>query len=416
MPDEPVISVQNVGKAYQIWEAPSVRLSSPLWAGLAGLLPPQSSPARWLRNRAAAGHRDFHALQAVSFEVRRGESVGIIGRNGSGKSTLLQIIAGTLRPTTGTVRVKGRVAALLELGSGFNLEFTGRENVFLNGAVLGFSRSEMEARFDHIAAFADIGEFIEQPVKTYSSGMMMRLAFAVQAAADPEVLIVDEALAVGDAQFVAKCINYIADFIRKGGTLLFVSHEVGVVKQLTTRALYLEHGLQIACGPTAETVLAYTNALAIPAAAHRADPDHFASDNAPYAIASVTLAALNRTGPIQTLAPGDSARMIVGLAVARPATARLVFSIYNYMGLIVCSTEVDLPAIPADKKSLQVIFSLPRVRLASGSYRVNFAVRTGMEIFAWARNALHFTVTGATTETFIYREDIETSFAFTDRP
>jgi ABC-type polysaccharide/polyol phosphate transport system ATPase subunit len=223
-PAEVAISIRDVGKMYRIYDQPQDRLKQMLWRG-----------------RRTYG-RDFWALRGVSFEVRRGESVGIIGRNGSGKSTLLQIIAGTLAPTQGQVRVDGSVAALLELGSGFNPEFTGRENVFLNGAILGVERAEMERRFDQIAAFADIGSFIDQPVKIYSSGMMVRLAFAVQAFLEPDVLIVDEALSVGDVYFQHKCMRRIKELVDRGTTLLFVSHSTATVKRFCQRGVWLDSG------------------------------------------------------------------------------------------------------------------------------------------------------------------------------
>ena len=170
--------------------------------------------------------REFWALKNVSFEIKKGETVGIVGRNGSGKSTLLQMICGTLTPTSGTVKTKGRIAALLELGSGFNPEFTGRENVYLNGALLGLSKEEVDERFEAIAAFADIGDFIEQPVKAYSSGMFVRLAFAIQANVDPEILIVDEALSVGDAYFVHRCMLRFHEMQAKGQqSCLFPIHQ-----------------------------------------------------------------------------------------------------------------------------------------------------------------------------------------------
>jgi lipopolysaccharide transport system ATP-binding protein len=197
--NELLISARSVGKSYHIYVKPQDRLKQALWRG------------------RRQYYREFWALRDVSFDVHRGEAVGIIGRNGCGKSTLLQIIAGTLTPTEGEVRVSGRVAALLELGSGFNPDFTGRENVYMNGAILGVSRSEMEKRFDDIAAFADIGEFLDQPVKTYSSGMFARLAFGVAINVDPDILIVDEILAVGDAIFQAKCFRRI-DRLRQQGT------------------------------------------------------------------------------------------------------------------------------------------------------------------------------------------------------
>ncbi len=234
------VAVSGLGKTYRIWQTPAQRLLSPLCAEAARLLPGAAGAP--LRRAAAAGYRDFHALQDISFEVRRGEAVAILGRNGSGKSTLLQLIAGTLQPTQGTVQVSGRVTALLELGAGFNTDFTGRENILLSGALLGLSQKEMEARFDDIAAFADIGDFIEQPVKTYSSGMTMRLAFAVNTCVDPDVLIVDEALSVGDAPFQAKCFRRLRQLIDQGVSLLFVSHDLGTVRSVCSRALWLKNG------------------------------------------------------------------------------------------------------------------------------------------------------------------------------
>jgi lipopolysaccharide transport system ATP-binding protein len=219
------IRVENVGKHYLLYDRPQDRLKQMLL---------------WRFGKTYA--RGFWALRNISFAIQRGETLGVIGRNGSGKSTLLQIIAGTLQPTEGEAQVNGRVAALLELGSGFNPEFTGSENVFMNGAILGLSRAEMEQRFDDIAAFADIGQFIDQPVKLYSSGMVVRLAFAVQAFVPKEILIVDEALSVGDVFFQAKCKMQMKRLLNAGVTLLFVSHDTGAVKSLCRRALLLDHG------------------------------------------------------------------------------------------------------------------------------------------------------------------------------
>ncbi len=219
-----MIEVDDVSKCYRFYDKPRDRLLQSIYGG---------------RRKF---YREFWALQHVSLNVRPGESVGIIGRNGAGKSTLLQMIAGVLRPSSGRVRVSGRVAALLQLGAGFNPEFTGRENVYLNGAILGFGRGEIKHRFDEIAAFADIGDFIEQPVKTYSSGMTMRLAFSVSVCLEPEVLIIDEALSVGDAAFQFKCKDRLQDVIEKGTTLLFVSHDMSAVKAFCSHAIYLEKG------------------------------------------------------------------------------------------------------------------------------------------------------------------------------
>jgi homopolymeric O-antigen transport system ATP-binding protein len=222
---EVAIRVENVGKHYLLYDRPQDRLKQMLF---------------WRFGRTYG--RGFWALRNISFTVYKGETVGIIGRNGSGKSTLLQIIAGTLQPTEGEAQVGGRVAALLELGSGFNPEFSGRENVFMNGAILGMSRAEMDQRFDEIAAFADIGAFIDQPVKLYSSGMAVRLAFAVQALLPKEILIVDEALSVGDMFFQAKCMARMKRLIDEGVTVLFVSHDVSSVKSLCNRAVLLDAG------------------------------------------------------------------------------------------------------------------------------------------------------------------------------
>ena len=197
------ISIKNISKFFEIYEKPSHRLWQMLYHG---------------RKRF---YRPFWALQDISFEVKRGECVGIIGRNGAGKSTLLQIITGTLSPSSGTVECNGRVAALLELGSGFNPEFTGQENVYLNASILGLTKEEIDAKYDDIVAFADIGEFINQPVKSYSSGMAVRLAFAVVAHVDADILIVDEALSVGDAFFTQKCMRFLRQFMEKN-TVLFV--------------------------------------------------------------------------------------------------------------------------------------------------------------------------------------------------
>jgi len=258
---EPAIQVENVSKVYRLWKSPGARLKAGLLgqgvAALRHVLPPDAPLLDELRVRRDLQGGEFSALRDVSLTVARGESVGIIGRNGSGKSTLLQLIAGTLTPTAGRVRVHGRVAALLELGSGFNVEFTGRENVFLNAALLGLSRAETEERFDRIAAFADIGGFLDQPVKTYSSGMVVRLAFAVQTAVDPEVLIVDEALSVGDVFFQQKCFQRLQELQDAGTTVLFVSHDLSAVRRLCDRALLLKEGRTLFEGEPEEAASRY---------------------------------------------------------------------------------------------------------------------------------------------------------------
>jgi lipopolysaccharide transport system ATP-binding protein len=248
------IQVRNLGKRYQIYAQPHDRLKQ-------SLLP---RAAKLLGRRQRDYFTEFWALRDVSFDIARGETVGIVGRNGSGKSTLLQVICGTLTPTTGEVEVRGRVAALLELGAGFNPEFTGRENVYLNASVMGLSREEIDQRYDAICAFADIGQFVEQPVKTYSSGMTVRLAFAVAINVDPEILIIDEALAVGDERFQRKCYSRIEDIKADGATVLFVSHSGAIVIELCDHALLLDDGRQLAMGSPKQIVGRYQRLLYAP--------------------------------------------------------------------------------------------------------------------------------------------------------
>jgi lipopolysaccharide transport system ATP-binding protein len=229
MGQETAISLKNVSKCFKQYDRPVDRLKE--------LLLPSKSYGK-----------EFWALQDISFEIMKGETMGIIGRNGAGKSTLLQLICGTLAPTNGQIQVNGRVAALLELGAGFNSEFTGRENVYINGAIMGLSKVEVDARFDSIAAFADIKDFIDRPVKTYSSGMYVRLAFAAAIHVSPDILIIDEALAVGDMFFQAKCMARMQQMIDDGVTVLFVSHDAGSVKSLCKRAIYLNNSFLHAIG------------------------------------------------------------------------------------------------------------------------------------------------------------------------
>lgn len=257
MSQQAVISVNNVSKAYTIWRDPAARLKHPLFRLFGEMIPP-------LRKKIDAKLpefcSEFYALKNLSFEIKKGESIGIIGKNGSGKSTLLQIIAGTLQPSSGAVTVKGRVAALLELGSGFNPEFTGRENVYLNASILGLTRQETDLRFNEIEEFANIGDFMDQPVKTYSSGMAVRLAFAVMAHVDADILIIDEALSVGDIFFQQKCMRFIREFIKEH-TLIFVSHDIAAVKSICNRAVLLEKGEIIKKGTPKEIAELYLENL-----------------------------------------------------------------------------------------------------------------------------------------------------------
>lgn len=224
LPDNAVVQLENLGKCYRIYKNPKDRLKQALWRG------------------RRQYYRDFWALRDISLKVSKGETLGIIGCNGSGKSTLLQMICGTLTPTEGSIKTQGRIAALLELGSGFNPEFTGRENVAINARLLGLSEKEVEEKFDQIVDFSEIGQFIDQPVKTYSSGMFVRLAFAIASHADPDILIVDEALSVGDIAFQNKCILRIKKLRDDGLTLIFVSHDLSTLQLICDRAIWIHKG------------------------------------------------------------------------------------------------------------------------------------------------------------------------------
>lgn len=249
--DNTAISVKNISKCFYTYDKPRDRLKQAIMPRL----------QRWAGDEITSYGKEFWALRDISFDVKKGETVGIVGRNGSGKSTLLQIISGTLTPTTGVIETKGRIAALLELGSGFNPEFTGRENIYLNAAVLGLTRDEVNDRFDAIAGFADIGEFIDQPVKAYSSGMAVRLAFAVQAQVDPDILIVDEALSVGDARFQAKCFERLRQLKDNGTSILLVTHSSEQVVTHCSRAVLINNSRIELIGESRPVVNRYMDIL-----------------------------------------------------------------------------------------------------------------------------------------------------------
>lgn len=243
MKKETAIRVEHLSKMYKLYDRPSDRLKESL-----GLTKKKC-------------YREHYALTDVNFEIEKGETIGIIGTNGAGKSTILKIITGVVNPTQGQVVVDGRISALLELGAGFNMEYTGIENVYLNGTMIGFSEEEIDARLEDILAFADIGEFVHQPVKTYSSGMFVRLAFAVAINIDPEILIVDEALSVGDVFFQAKCYRKFEEFKAEGKTILFVSHDLNSISKYCDRVVLLDHGRVVGTGTSKEMVDLYKRLL-----------------------------------------------------------------------------------------------------------------------------------------------------------
>jgi lipopolysaccharide transport system ATP-binding protein len=291
----PVVEFSRVSKSYPIYSAPRQRLKE-----LATL------------NRRSF-HTDYWALRDISFQVQRGETFCIVGENGCGKSTLLQICAGILQPTEGSITVNGRVSALLELGSGFNPEFTGRDNVYLNGAILGLSRKDMDRRFPEIEAFAEIGEFIDRPAKTYSTGMMVRLAFSVAIHVDPEILLVDEALAVGDVYFRQRCVRKVHELRSHGITILFVSHATGDVKALGDRAMWLDHGRIMALGRTDIVVSKYLAAMNAKDAAYLSH-EPAASERHAYAPPEEIVEGI----PNIDHRFGDGKAEIIGIAVLTP--------------------------------------------------------------------------------------------------
>jgi ABC-type polysaccharide/polyol phosphate transport system ATPase subunit len=289
------VEFQGVSKSYAIYDAPAGRLKELLTF-----------------NRLNC-HRDFRALHDVSFEVKRGETFCIVGENGSGKSTLLQMVAGIMLPTAGSIAVNGRVSALLELGAGFNPEFSGRDNVYLNGSILGLTRRQIDARYKDIESFAEIGEFIDQPVKTYSSGMVVRLAFAVAINVDPEVLLVDEALAVGDLYFRHRCMRKVHELRARGVTILFVSHAVADVKAIGDRAMWLDHGRLVELGSPERVISKYLAATAAKDATYRL---HEVESHAPgTAAAAIRAPEIVETIPNIDHRHGDGKARIIGIAV-----------------------------------------------------------------------------------------------------
>jgi len=298
MPD-PVISVKHIGKKYRLGATHGDRGFTTLRDAVA--LRAKALVRRGKPNRPASNNtipqppinsensNEFWALRDISFDVHQGEVLGIIGPNGAGKSTLLKILSEITEPTEGIIRIKGRVASLLEVGTGFHPELSGKENIFMNGAILGMRKSEIKMKFDEIVAFAGIEKFVDTPVKRYSSGMYVRLAFAVAAHLEPELLLVDEVLAVGDVEFQTKCLGKMREVSQGGRTVLFVSHNMGAIRQLTSRCLLLEEGLKIFDGDKTECISRYLTNVISDAVGRRDFPDNNPSQVKPVSIKSVTL-------------------------------------------------------------------------------------------------------------------------------
>lgn len=400
MSSDVAISVRQVGKTFRLYKRPQDRLlqrftNKPLF-------------------------REFHALADIDFNVKKGETVGIIGRNGSGKSTLLQLICGTLTPTAGEVQVNGRIAALLELGAGFNPEFTGRENVYLNAAIMGLSREQIDARLDEIFAFADIGDFVDQPVKTYSSGMYVRLAFAVIAHVDADILVIDEALAVGDALFTQKCMRFLRQF-RETGTILFVSHDSHAVTNLCQRAIWLKEGRVAEEGPAKDVAESYlaslfasanrkTEVVAAPQA-KMAKPEEWVDQRLPYLNASnlrndievfqfdpkaaafgkghaaITDVRLETDDgdPLAWIVGGEIVNLRVSVDCRMPLDRPIVgFYVKDRLGQNLFGdntflTYAEKPVAVDAGESLQVRFRFPMPLLPVGDYSVAVAVANGTQ-------------------------------------
>lgn len=376
--DEIAVKLTDVSKVFRIYEKPRDRLLQMVLPRVGRVLPDRAG-GRWARRDRA---REFWALRNVSLEVRRGDAVGILGRNGSGKSTLLQIIAGTLEPTAGGRHVSGRMAALLELGSGFNPDFTGRENVILNGMILGLTEREVLDRFDAIAGFADIGDFLDQPVKTYSSGMVLRLAFAVQTQIEPDILIVDEALAVGDALFQKRCFQKMEALRSNGCTLLVVSHDQESIRTLTDHALLLRDGLTCAAGPSSEVVLEYRKQL------HEDERSYYASlsqqqlAHPPAEAGARTIAVLDAEGGVEL--PGAHEDTTLEHAASLEASSSFgdLDCVVKQVTVFDGNGEECAYFLPGDRVRIRVH---AQARLALTNLNINIRLRNkeGIKMYSW---------------------------------
>jgi lipopolysaccharide transport system ATP-binding protein len=367
----PAIRVAGVSKVFRTWASPAQRLIVPVLHRSGSMLS-TALPSLATRLQASA-HRRIHvheALHDISFDLRRGEALGIIGLNGSGKSTLLQIIAGVLPATSGRVQTHGRIAALLELGSGFNPELTGRENIHINGAILGLERARIDAIMDDIIAFADIGDYIEQPVKTYSSGMALRLAFSVQVHVEPDILIVDEALAVGDAAFQAKAMTRIQEILARGTTMLFVGHDLNALRAFCQRAILLENGRMAMFGAPEEVIEEYLFRVHAKAARDgQAKPvriaEGFRSDDG-----GVLRMSLQDGARHLALNCGDRLEVDVELELRGSLEdAACIIDILDERGVPLSGRRIRLPEATEGMQRLRVRVAF-RAELARGIYRV----------------------------------------------
>ncbi len=380
------VRVENLGKSYRIGENSQLGGYRTLRESLVSI---PAALMRGVRNaRHGGGSKDFWALEDINLDVQPGQVLGIVGRNGAGKSTLLKILARITKPTTGTAEIRGRIGSLLEVGTGFHPELTGRENVFLNGSILGMSRREIARRFDEIVAFAEVERFLDTPVKRYSSGMYVRLAFAVAAHLQTEILIVDEVLAVGDVEFQRKCVDKLREVSRGGGrTVLFVSHQLASVLSLCTRAVALQSGRVVADGSPEEVVEGYLAALegsSTPDLAHRTDRQ----GTGRVRMTRVTVSSRGQ-GP---LTPGCAAVVEIELD-RRCRDLVVVFTIYNAMGQgVACFRTTEWSKRDAFTDGNVAACEVERLNLVPGRYHLNAGLHSDGEVADWVVMAAQFEV------------------------
>jgi len=405
---EPAVDVRSVSKVYRRWgrKRSIGTFKSALLSGRPG--------------RALSPDDGVPALTDVTFQVAPGEAVGIIGPNGSGKSTLLKLLAGILQPTSGSLSVRGRLAALLELGAGFHPEISGRENVELSGLLLGLTRRQIAARFDEIVRFAEIEEFLDAPVKTYSSGMAVRLAFSIAAHCDPDVLLVDEVLAVGDEAFARRSLEKFAEFERDGKTIVLVSHDLALVEERCRRALWLDRGRLAADGPAGETVALYRERVAVheserrgaaPAAPAAGSPPRIGSGAA--TLASVRL--LDSAGrPTSRIASGAPARLEMEVAASSPLSDFVFgFGISTVAGATVFGSNTGIDGLVAGELvgKATALLDFPSLDLAPGVYSVDAAIhaRDGSP-YDYRRDVLRFEVTADRASAGVWNPERRWSF------
>jgi lipopolysaccharide transport system ATP-binding protein len=373
------VAASRLTKEYRLYAGPGARV------------------AEWLTRRPR--HIVHRALDEVEFRQPRGQAIAIVGENGAGKSTLLKLVAGVTRPTAGTLEVDGRIAAILELGSGFHPAFTGRQNLRLNAALLGLSEAEIRAREPEIAAWSELGDFIDRPVREYSSGMLVRLGFSIATQVDPEILIVDEALSVGDGYFQKKSMDRMVGFVDGGGTLLFCSHALYLISAFCERAIWLRHGKVAAFGATAEVVREYESyLLARQREAAGAPVEQAATTEEGQALAParlVSMRALDRPGEAPSWRPGESVRFEVVFETDDPARPLHVGALLeSEEGTVVASLGSNLPGVPpfAGRARHDVVLEIPALPLVKGTYNMTFLLldERGLHVYdrRWLRHAI----------------------------